>query len=195
MAAPTTIETAWFASDLHLDRADPEGIARACRFLDHVRQSGADHLFLLGDVFKAWLGPRSLRDEGLVPFLQGLAEAVGEGLSILVTAGNHDFLVDDALHEELGVTVALGHHDVDLGGLRVRLVHGDVFCTNDVAHHRAHALLRSRFVKAWVRSWSDGMAERVGRAVYATFQRHAAPGACQPARRDSRAHGAKSRSP
>ena len=67
-----------------------------------------------------------------------------------------------------GVTVALGHRDVDLGGLRVRLVHGDVFCTNDVSHHRAHAMLRSRFVKAWVRSWSDRAAERVGQHATGT---------------------------
>ncbi len=51
----TRAVTVWFASDLHLDPSTPEIAARFHRFLDGPVQ-GARSLFLLGDLFEAWIG-------------------------------------------------------------------------------------------------------------------------------------------
>ena len=47
--------TAWFASDLHLDPSTPDIADRFLRFLSGPVR-GADALFLLGDLFEAWIG-------------------------------------------------------------------------------------------------------------------------------------------
>jgi cytidylate kinase len=135
---------AWFASDFHLHGGDPDGLRRACRFVGHVREQGADALFLLGDVFRAWLGPPSLADPGLEPFLRSLREAVDDGLRVVLLHGNHDFLMGPELERALGVEVYAGSLDIDLAGERVRLVHGDGFCTLDRSYHRLHGVLRGR---------------------------------------------------
>jgi UDP-2,3-diacylglucosamine hydrolase len=47
--------TSWFASDLHLDPSTPEIAARFRRFLAGPVRS-AHSLYLLGDLFEAWIG-------------------------------------------------------------------------------------------------------------------------------------------
>lgn len=135
---------ALFVSDLHLRAEDPQGVERAAAFLDHARAIGVDALFLLGDVFAAWLGPPSLSDPGLAPVLDRLAALGAEGVRVVLLHGNHDFLLGPEIERALGVTVAGAAHELALGGQRVRLVHGDVFCTRDLGYQRLHRVLRSR---------------------------------------------------
>ena len=47
--------SSWFASDLHLDPATPEIAARFRRFLAGPARD-AHSIYLLGDLFEAWLG-------------------------------------------------------------------------------------------------------------------------------------------
>ncbi len=142
------VRRAWFASDMHLEGADPAGVERACRLVAAAREDGADALFLLGDIFRAWMGPRSVDDPGLAPFLTALGDAVGAGVRVTLVHGNHDFLMGADLERALGVEVCTDGIDVALGGLRVRLVHGDRYCVNDVGYHRLHAVLRAPPVRA-----------------------------------------------
>ncbi|MBE0566466.1 MAG: metallophosphoesterase, partial [Krumholzibacteria bacterium] len=70
------IRLAW-ASDIHLDHADPEAAAALCR---RVRASGASALLLGGDISVA---------PALVADLELLADAAG--LPIRFVLGNHDY--------------------------------------------------------------------------------------------------------
>ena len=146
------VRRAWFASDMHLHGGDPAGVQRACRLLEVAAADGADALFLLGDIFRAWLGPRSLDDPGLAPFLAALRQAVDGGMRVTMVHGNHDFLLGHHAERALGVEVAAEGLDVALGGLRARLLHGDRFCTNDVGYRRLHAVLRAAPVRAALQS-------------------------------------------
>jgi cytidylate kinase len=141
--AARAVKRAVFASDMHLHSGDPGGVCRAVAFLEHARASGADAIFLLGDVFLAWTGPRSLRDEGLLPFLDALRAATDAGLRVVMLHGNHDFMLGPHVERALGVEMPGLFLDVLLGGQRARLVHGDVFCTRDVSYHRLHRVIRS----------------------------------------------------
>src|SRR5262249_55087546 len=156
---------ALFASDLHLHGGDPAGVQRALAFVRHAADTGADALFLLGDVFRAWLGPRSLRDAGLRPVLDALADLAARGARVALLHGNHDFLLDGGLQGALGVQVAPGPLDVVLGGQRVRLMHGDALCTRDLDYQRLHRVLRSWPVRATARALpaaaANALAERI----------------------------------
>lgn len=141
------VRRAWFASDMHLHAGDPETVARAVAWIHRARAAEADALFLLGDVFRAWLGASSLHDPGLAPFLDALRAATRDGLRVVLLHGNHDFLMGEELREALGVEVVPRSLDVVLGARRVRLLHGDAFCVRDRSYHRLHAVLRSRPVR------------------------------------------------
>ncbi len=146
--AARPVRQAVFLSDMHLHGGDPAGVERAVRRVRDARAEGADAVFVLGDAFLAWLGPASLRDAGLRPFLDELAAAVAAGLRVVLFHGNHDFLLGRDVEQALGVEVAGAALDVTLGGLRARLLHGDVLCTRDVSYHRLHRVLRSRAFRA-----------------------------------------------
>jgi cytidylate kinase len=141
--AARPVTRAWFASDMHLHGGDPDGVCRAVAFVEHARAQGADAVFLLGDVFLAWAGPRSLRDAGLAPFLDALAAATAAGVRVVLLHGNHDFMLGPHVERALGVEMPGRGLDVALGGQLAHLVHGDVFCTRDVSYHRLHRVIRS----------------------------------------------------
>lgn len=144
-------QRAWFASDFHLHEGDPAGVERARHFVELAQQQGADALFLLGDVFKAWLGPPSLAEAGLAPFLDALTHAADNGIRVVLLQGNHDFMMGRELEDACGVEVYRDSLDIVVRGDRVRLLHGDAFCTRDVGYHRLHRVLRSRPAR-WVLS-------------------------------------------
>jgi len=141
--AARPVRRACFLSDLHLRGDDPAGVARAVDFVAHARRLGADALFLLGDVYLAWMGARSLDEPGLAPFRDALAGAAAAGLRVVLVHGNHDFLLGRDVEQALDVEVAASGLEVSLGGRRALLLHGDAFCTNDRSYHRLHAVLRS----------------------------------------------------
>lgn len=174
-AASRPVRHALFASDMHIHAARPEGVERARRFVEHARESGADALFLLGDVFLAWMGPRSLRDPGLQPFLSALSEAVANGMRVAMLHGNHDFLLGPHVERALGVEVGGDEMDVSLGGKRARLVHGDVFCTNDHTYHRLHRIIRSAPFRAVFRALPPAASEAVSAKLLDSANRSSNP--------------------
>jgi len=163
--AARPLRRAAFLSDLHLRGDEPEGITRAVDFVAHMRRLGADALFLLGDVYLAWMGRRSLEDPGLARFHEALSSAVADGLRVVLVHGNHDFLLGPDVERALGVEVAPSGLEVSLGGQRALLVHGDEFCTADRSFHRLHALLRSRGVRALFATLPAAASERVRDAL------------------------------
>jgi cytidylate kinase len=142
------LRSALFASDFHLHGGAPGGVSRARAFLALAREQDVDAVFLLGDVFAAWLGPSSLDDPGLAPFLDDLAALTREGRTVVMVHGNHDFLMGPELERTLGVVVAGEGTDVALGGRRVRVEHGDAFCTRDRGYIRLHRVLRHPVTRA-----------------------------------------------
>lgn len=144
------VRRAVFASDAHLWAGDPVGVERAARFVEAAVADGCDAVFLLGDVFRGWLGPPSLRDPGLAPFLDALGAATASDVRVVLVHGNYDFMLGRAIEEALGVEMVGRATAVSLGGRRVRLSHGDEYCTLDHGYHRLHRVLRSRPFRAVV---------------------------------------------
>ncbi len=136
----------WFASDLHLDPATPEIAERFMRFLaGPVR--GAHSLFLLGDLFEAWLG-----DDDPEPahraVISAIAAVAASGTLLYVMRGNRDFLLGERFCRETGALRLDDPATVEIGGRRVLLSHGDGLCVDDRAYQRLRAILHDEAIRS-----------------------------------------------
>ena len=98
--------TSWFASDLHLDPSTPQIADRFMRFLAGPAR-GARSLFLLGDLFEAWIGDDDSGDPFNAEVVTALRAASDAGLKISVMHGNRDFLLGDDFATAAGLTLLL----------------------------------------------------------------------------------------
>lgn len=159
------VRRAAFASDAHLWGGDPVGVERAAAFVDAAVADGCDAVFLLGDLFRGWLGTPSLRDPGLAPFLDALVRATSADVRVVLVHGNYDFLLGREVEDALGVEMVGRSLTVSLGGWRVHLSHGDEYCTLDHSYHRLHRVLRSRPFRALVGALPAATRRRMARFV------------------------------
>ncbi len=138
--------TAWFASDLHLDPSTPAIAGRFRRFLaGPVR--GAHALFLLGDLFEAWIGdddPEPSHRE----VVAAIAAVVAAGTPVFVMRGNRDFMIGERFCSESGATLLDDPSLITIGGERVLLTHGDGLCVDDRAYQRLRALVHDPGLRA-----------------------------------------------
>ena len=138
--------SAWFASDLHLDPSTPEIADRFRRFLaGPVR--GAHSLFLLGDLFEAWIGdddPEPAHRE----VIAAIAAVAASGTLVHVMRGNRDFMLDERFCADAGAILLDDPVIVEHAGKRFLLTHGDGLCVDDRPYQRLRALVRDPSVRA-----------------------------------------------
>ena len=119
--------TVWFASDLHLDPSTPEIAARFLRFLAGP-VLGAHSLFLLGDLFEAWIGdddPEPAHREAIA----ALAALAAGGTLVYVMRGNRDFMLGERFCGESGAILLDDPAIMTVRGETAVISHGDGFCT------------------------------------------------------------------
>lgn len=136
--APPSWRCIDFISDLHLHEDLPRTTAALAAYL---RDTPADAVLILGDVFEAWVGD----DMRTQPYEQRcvdmLAEA-GSRLYLGMMVGNRDFLLADAMltachaHRLGDPTVLTAFHQ------RALLIHGDELCLADQAYLRFRGQVR-----------------------------------------------------
>ena len=121
-----------FVSDLHLDDARPHIVEDFERFCaDEAR--GADALYILGDMFEAYIGddddaPLNAR---IASALHGVADA---DVPVHFIAGNRDFLLGEDYTRRCGMHLLDDGTIIDLHGTPTLILHGDVLCTDDAAY-------------------------------------------------------------
>jgi len=151
-----------FISDLHLSDATPRTFET---WANYLRGTQADAVFILGDLFEAWIG-----DDARVPgsFARRAADVLQEAASLRAVsfmAGNRDFLVGAAMLRDCGVAALSDPTVLDAWGQRVLLTHGDELCLADTAYQRFRSEVRS---EAWRQAFlarSLGERERVARSM------------------------------
>ena len=133
--------TTLFVSDLHLDPARPDITRLFLRFLRR-RAPACDALYILGDLFEAWVG-----DDDDSPLAESvcvaLAEAGATGLAISYMVGNRDFLAGAEFARRSGVRLLGDEVRLELYGRQALLMHGDQLCTDDVDYQRFRAMVRT----------------------------------------------------
>ncbi len=129
-----------FVSDLHLD---PERPAVTELFLGFLEQHAgkADALYILGDLFEAWIG-----DDDLSALNQavcaGLKACAGQGTPVYVMHGNRDFLLGERFARLAGCMLLEDPAVIDLYDTPTLLMHGDLLCTDDTEYMKFRATVR-----------------------------------------------------
>jgi len=130
-----------FISDLHLSESRPETTVLFERFLAE-RPRREDQLFILGDLFDAWVGDDD--DAPLANRVRSALRALTErGVDVLVQRGNRDFLLGRRFMRETGATLLPDPYLTSVAGKPTLLMHGDLLCSDDLAYQKARRKLRN----------------------------------------------------
>jgi UDP-2,3-diacylglucosamine hydrolase len=129
-----------FISDLHLDPQRPDGIRDFARFCAGTART-ADRLYILGDLFEAWIGDDD-DDPGLTPILDALSQLTRAGVDCRFMRGNRDFLAGEGFRARTGCGLLGDFETIDINGEPVLLTHGDLLCSDDVRYLELRRQLR-----------------------------------------------------
>lgn len=130
-----------FISDLHLSKERPAITRAFFHFLDE-QAAGASALYILGDLFEAWIGdddPEALACD----VKAALSKLSGNGVHVYFLHGNRDFLVGKRFARETGCTLLGDYHVIGAGGQNILLCHGDTLCTGDASYQKFRRKVRN----------------------------------------------------
>ncbi|MGH8220042.1 MAG: UDP-2,3-diacylglucosamine diphosphatase [Steroidobacteraceae bacterium] len=129
-----------FVSDLHLDAASPRSIEQFVSFLG-CEALRCEALYILGDLFEAWLGDDDPEPER-ARVCDALRALTGSGVPCFVLHGNRDFLLGTQFGRRTGCVLLPDPVITELDGERVLLTHGDALCTGDHAYQELRSIVR-----------------------------------------------------
>jgi UDP-2,3-diacylglucosamine hydrolase len=129
-----------FISDLHLDPERPVITDLFLTFLKG-RAARAEALYILGDLFEAWVG-----DDDDAPMNQAVCRSLkacnDSGTAVYIMHGNRDFLLGPVFAEQSGTTLLEDPVRIDLYGIPTVLMHGDLLCTDDTEYLAFRKMVR-----------------------------------------------------
>ena len=184
LAAPATWRSIEFISDLHLQASQPATVAAWRAYMAGVQ---ADALFVLGDLFEAWIGDDAAAEPGFEADCAQVLRATADRIPVFFLHGNRDFLLGAAMAERTGVQLLPDPTVLAFGAMRWLLSHGDALCLDDIDYQAfrrqvrspawqgavlARPLAQRRLMAKALRSESENL--KRGDAVYADVDHPAA---------------------
>ena len=139
IVAPAAWRRIDFISDLHLADDTPRGFEAWRSYLLHT---GADAVFILGDLFEAWVGDDA-RHAGFEAQGAEVLTAAAARCKLFFMVGNRDFLLGDEMLAACGVEALPDPTALSAFGERVLLTHGDAWCTGDLPYQQFRAHVRN----------------------------------------------------
>lgn len=137
-----------FISDLHISLEKPEITCRFLAFLQN-RAPKAEAVYILGDLFDAWVG-----DDDLTPpnnkIRKQLRQLTDSGTKVYLQQGNRDFLLGKQFFQDTGINLLDDYAVIDLYGIPTLLTHGDLLCTDDLAYQAFR-------VKSHTQAWQQAV--------------------------------------
>ena len=134
-----------FISDLHLAPERP-AVTRAFLSFLSDRAANAESLYILGDLFEAWIGdddPSAMAAE-VQDALRNLSDS---GVNLFIQQGNRDFLLGKRFIKRCGAVLLGDEHIVTYAGHRALAMHGDSLCTDDIDYQRFRRKARNPIYK------------------------------------------------
>ncbi len=134
-----------FISDLHLSGERPQLIEQFIKLTQNEARE-AEALYILGDLFEAWLGDDAVLPDMTVA-IEALKALTESGVPVYVMVGNRDFLMGENFEAMTGAKLIDDPTVIDLYGTPTLLMHGDTLCTDDVTYQQVRAQVRD---PAWI---------------------------------------------
>jgi UDP-2,3-diacylglucosamine hydrolase len=132
--------TTLLISDLHLDQQRP-GMVEALEALLAGPARNARALYILGDLFEAWIGDDDPSELAL-QVAHALARLSDHGVDCAFLHGNRDFLLGEGFAGRAGMRLLPEAVVERIEGVPTLLMHGDTLCTNDEAYLKFRAQVR-----------------------------------------------------
>jgi len=133
--------TTLFIADIHLSEERTELTEAFFNYLDY-RAIEADTLYILGDLFDAWIGDDAMGDfENSVA--DKIAEYAAKGKEVFLMHGNRDFLMGNHFAQRAHLTILDDPSLVMLGDIPVLITHGDMLCTDDKKYMKFRKMVRN----------------------------------------------------
>ncbi len=131
----------YFISDLHLSNQQPKlliGLLQLCQQI----AADAEELFILGDLFDAWIGDDAAPAE-LLPMQQALLRLAMGGCKLYFVHGNRDFLLGQDFADSCQMRILPSICKRRVQGQQVLLLHGDELCTDDLPYQAFRQQVRN----------------------------------------------------
>ena len=142
-------------SHLHLHEGRPDITQAFVGFLEETAPK-AEKLYILGDLFEAWIG-----DDNQSKFISEIRESllkVNKTTEIFFMHGNRDFLLGPEFASSSGMKLISDPYVEEMFGSPVLLMHGDLLCTKDVDYQKFRKTSRD---PEWQKDFlSKSLAER-----------------------------------
>ena len=151
-----------FVSDVHLRAGDPAANRSWARFLGQP----CDALYVVGDLFDYWIGPKHL---AMADYREELAalKAKSAATPIYFIKGNRDYLVEEKFERATGAKVLGDRARIEVAGRTVLLAHGDFLYNTNPKYTAYRTLMRSRPIEdLWLQ-----LPAFVGRTVVRGFRK------------------------
>lgn len=129
-----------FISDLHLSPERPEVTRAFLGFLESQAAS-AEALFVLGDLFEAWIGDDDTCPTG-IEVTKAFKQLTDKGVALFIQHGNRDFFIGKRFCKATGAILLADEHLVEYMDDTVLAMHGDTLCTDDVDYIRFRKRIR-----------------------------------------------------
>jgi UDP-2,3-diacylglucosamine hydrolase len=129
-----------FISDLHLSPERPEVTRAFLGFLESQAAS-AEALFVLGDLFEAWIGDDDTCPIG-IEVTKAFKQLTDKGVALFIQHGNRDFFIGKRFCKATGAILLADEHLVEYMDDTVLAMHGDTLCTDDVDYIRFRKRIR-----------------------------------------------------
>lgn len=146
--SPKDLSGTWLISDLHLCPEKPLVCAAVWRFFSALAKhataspSSIPALYLLGDIFEAWIGDDDKNALSL-EFSAHCTLLARLGVNIFLQHGNRDFLMGKDFAKQCNAVLLPQTYLASINGENTLLIHGDELCTDDVEYQRLRTQLRS----------------------------------------------------
>ena len=132
--------SACLISDLHLQENRPELTKAFKKFLvSHA--ANVDSLYILGDLFEAWIGD-DFENDFILEVKSELKKYSSLGKKIYLMHGNRDFLLGKKFCEEIGGFLLYDPTTIKINNFEITFMHGDSLCTDDLDYQSFRTVVR-----------------------------------------------------
>ncbi len=154
-------------SDVHLKTGEDGRRQRVdfVRFLQSLGSQDCARLICVGDLFDFWFEYRHACFSGYFDVLRAFAAMRDAGVELHLICGNHDFWAGRFLRDEVGFAIHPDRAELDFGGKRALIFHGDGVNKTDRAYRAYKRVARNPLVVGAFRMIHPDLAMRIAQGV------------------------------